>query len=753
MASPPTKGAADELVRLRKRAERERTARLAAEAEAEKGLRALYHAQREADLMRAIATSANAAPFVGSALQTCLTRVCAYVGSRAAHAWIVPEDTDVVVATGIWHLDSPEQFVVLRGVTDAMTVHRGESLVGRVVETGRPEWISDVQTDRSYSRNMSSSDLGVRAAFALPALIGTTVAAVLEFFFVDAMQPDESILSLSADIGAQLGRVIERKRAAAAVARARDELELRVRERTGDLERLNAKLRSEITERDAADAANRAKSEFLANMSHEIRTPMTAVLGYADLLLDQDLAPPERLECIQTIRRNGEHLLTVLNDVLDLSKIEAGKLLIERIACGPAQIVVDVASLMRVRALEKELDFGVEFATPVPETIESDPTRLRQILVNLTGNAIKFTETGSVRIVVRCDPPKLSFSVVDRGIGMTREQVERLFRPFTQADSSTTRRFGGSGLGLVICKRLADMLGGTIAVESAAGSGSTFTLTIDTGPLEGVPMLSGLQEAGAATPAASPDVSQIRCVGRVLLAEDGADNQLLISTHLRKAGAVVTVAENGRVAVEKALAAIEGGAPFDLILMDMQMPELDGYGATATLRAKGYTRPIVALTAHAMASDRERCLRAGCDDYLSKPIHRPELLSTVRRYIEQVRAGASTPSPPLFSDLEDDLEMRPLVHKFIGALGERLRTLEDALNAHDREAVERLAHQLRGAAPSYGFGEIGSSAAMLEEAARARASDGEIAARASDLVALCRRARLRESFANGGAQP
>jgi GAF domain-containing protein len=274
-----------ELERLRTRAERERAARLSAEAEAEKGLRALYQAQREADLMRSIASAANQATFVSTALQNCLARVCEYVGAPVAHAWIVPEETDVLVASGIWHLDEPQRFATLRGMTDALTLRRGDGLPGRVLETGRPSWISDVSSDRSYSRNMASSDLGVRAAFAMPALMETTVAAVLEFFFVESMPPDERILALSADIGAQLGRVIERQRSNLALSRARDELHVRVRERTADLERLNAELRREISERDAADAANRAKSEFLANMSHEIRTPMTAVLGYADLLL------------------------------------------------------------------------------------------------------------------------------------------------------------------------------------------------------------------------------------------------------------------------------------------------------------------------------------------------------------------------------------------------------------------------------------------------------------------------------------
>ncbi len=241
----------------------------------------------------------------------------------------------------------------------------------------------------------------------------------------------------------------------------------------------------------ALELALTSKSEFLANMSHEIRTPMTAITGYADLLLEPELDAGTRTSYVQTIRRNGEHLLAIINDILDLSKVEAGKMSTERVSVSPAQLVTDVISLLRVRAHERELSLEVAFQTPVPQAIESDPTRLRQILMNLVSNAIKFTERGGVRIGVRCEGegPRhtLRFHVSDTGIGMTSEQQARLFQPFTQADSSTTRRFGGTGLGLVVCQRLAAMLGGVIEVQSEAGLGSTFTLSLEVGALEGVP--------------------------------------------------------------------------------------------------------------------------------------------------------------------------------------------------------------------------------------------------------------------------
>ncbi len=405
----------------------------------------------------------------------------------------------------------------------------------------------------------------------------------------------------------------------------------------------------------AAEASSQAKSEFLANMSHEIRTPMTAILGFSEILMES-ATDSQQLDAIRTVRLNGEHLLQVINDILDLSKIEAGKLEVECTTCSPRHVLADVVAMMEPRARAKELSLEVEYAGLMPQTIQSDPTRLRQILINLTGNAVKFTKTGKVRLVSRLVESEssnstLQIDVIDTGVGMTEEQVARLFVPFQQADTSTTRRYGGTGLGLAISRRLAQKLGGDVVVKSNPGNGSRFTVTVATGSLDDVEFIDNPTDVKTPIESNAHPMArntQLNC--RVLLAEDGPDNQRLITFLLKKAGAQVVQAENGLVAHNLALDARDTSSPFDVILMDMQMPVMDGYEATRRLRNAGYTDPIVALTAHAMSTDREKCLNAGCDAYMTKPVDRAKLISLVSDFAsrqkqhETCKTAGSKPS-------------------------------------------------------------------------------------------------------------
>jgi signal transduction histidine kinase/CheY-like chemotaxis protein len=422
------------------------------------------------------------------------------------------------------------------------------------------------------------------------------------------------------------------------LAESFNEMILMIGDRHQSLDAMNQRLAAEIKRADSlarqAQEGTEAKSEFLANMSHEIRTPITAILGNADLMLDENLGLATQ-EYVAVIKRNGEHLLGLINDILDLSKVEAGKLSIEPTRCSPVQLAADVVSLMHVRAEVKQLRLETNFVGPLPETVFTDPLRLRQVLVNLVGNAIKFTDQGEVRLTVRLasdgNSTRLCFDVTDTGIGMKEEQIAKLFQPFSQVDASAARRFSGTGLGLCISNRLVEAMGGNIEVCSVPGCGSTFTVTIGLGPLGDTQMVQNIRETLLDCPLSAPTATPEKTVlhGRILLAEDGIDNQRLLLLMLRKAGADVTAVENGQRAVTAALTASGLGEPFDLILMDMQMPVVDGYEATRQLRKLGCTTAIVALTAYAMAEDCQKCLDAGCDGYLAKPIDRQNLLNTV----------------------------------------------------------------------------------------------------------------------------
>ncbi|MGB7324757.1 MAG: PAS domain S-box protein [Rubripirellula sp.] len=379
--------------------------------------------------------------------------------------------------------------------------------------------------------------------------------------------------------------------------------------------------------------ASASKSEFLANMSHEIRTPMTAILGYTDLVADM-IDNSEAVSHLNTIRRNGDFLLDIINDILDLSKIEAGKLDVSEERFSPQRLVEDVRSIMEVRASAENLVLSVEYQGKIPSVIQSDAKRLKQILINLVGNAIKFTKQGSVKIVVQCEPSQreMRFSIVDTGIGISQKQQAKLFLPFAQGDGNVNREFGGTGLGLAISKRLTEMLGGEIKLESTLGSGSTFVVSIATGDLTHVEMIEPSAVGDSENVGSGAEEICLDC--HVLIVDDRRDIRFLSRRFLTGAGATADEAEDGEVAVAIVTEAIESGVTYDLILLDMQMPKLDGYATAQTLRQLGFAGPIIALTADAMQGDMNRCIESGCNDYLSKPIDKTILLKKVKSYVK-----------------------------------------------------------------------------------------------------------------------
>ena len=505
----------------------------------------------------------------------------------------------------------------------------------------------------------------------------------------------------------------------------------------------------------AARAANRAKSEFLANMSHEIRTPMTAILGFTELLMAPNLPYKEQREFLEGIQRNGKALLELLSDILDLSRIEADRLTLEKADCPLQQIIDDVLSVVQVRAEKKGLALEVDYAFPLPETIHTDPVRLRQVLTNLIGNAVKFTERGSVRITLGCTrgtdgSGRMQFAISDTGVGIPADKIGDLFEPFTQVDGSATRRYGGTGLGLAISRRLAKALGGDVEVTSRLGEGSTFTVTIDAGSLNGVRMLQSPQAPSTAEERPFSMEHEVPLHGRVLLAEDVPDVYVVLRQVLQKMNLEVEMAEDGRLACEMAEKSQAEGKPFDLILMDIQMPKMNGYEATRWLRQHGRQGPIVALTAHALVGDREKCLEAGCDDYIAKPITAEGLRDVLVRYLGQAAAVGGCPrgTPEsaqesaglLDSGILDPSRVIALVDAFRGELSPRAERIDKAFQERNRPLLLELAHQLKGTAGVYGFDNIAETARTICDRLRTDDELEQLQAAVCELVDLCRQA-------------
>lgn len=665
--------------------------------EAEHAYARLKQETKTIKLLERITNAINDSVTVQDAIQVCLNEICSFTGWAAGHAYLADGKQQRLLPSKIWYLRNPEEFRSLRKVTETTVLPSGTGLPGQVYQTKEAVWIKDVMKDSNFPRAGKISDLPAQAGFGFPVLVQKDVVAVLEFFAGKPERPSDDFMSMMASIGTQLGRVIEREK----IEKARAD----------------------------AEKANHAKSEFLASMSHELRTPLNSILGLTQILLEDPALPQEDRNMAGTAHKSAKNLLEIVNDILDISKIEAGNIILENNGFDLKNVVASVMETMMPIASGKGITLQNRFMKEDIPYLSGDSLRVSRVLTNLVGNAVKYTDKGGVEVTINSHrlpvsrkktgekpQPEIEIycEVRDTGIGIAKDHQTLIFDKFTQADASISRKYGGTGLGLAITKDLVEMMGGRIGVESTVGSGSVFWVKLPFAIAEKEVADAQTKQRRARRKKNATSRIPVK-KARVLVAEDHLLNQDLLKRLLPRMGfGQFDIVENGKQAVE-AFAA----KPYDLILMDCHMPEQNGYEATDTIRKtlgeNGKSVPIVALTADAMKGTREKCLEAGMDDYLSKPIDTEDLQNVLEQWLvfpdktdlpgkkEEGKESASVIDLNLIKEYaETPEEIREFAEMFIGQSLESLKLLKKNCTAGENALWVELAHKLKGGAGMWG---------------------------------------------------